>query len=151
MVVITSIDETRFAELARPLIGLPITAAWLSDYTALYLEIGPLTEAYPNSGRPKAEHTAYFGFHWVLESQRGQESSSLEAGAATRIANALIGQRVAVVRASSACELVLELASHKRMRSNASHVGEPEWTLFLPSGACIAAAGRSLVLESRAA
>ena len=80
MVDTTPIGEKRFAELAGSLVGLPISTVWLGDYTALYLEIGPLVDVYPDSGRPKAQHTAYLGFHWVLESDAGQELSSTDAG-----------------------------------------------------------------------
>jgi hypothetical protein len=148
--VTTSIDEARFGQIAGPLVGLAISAVWLGDYTALYLEIGPLTDVYP-SGRPKAEHTAYFGFHWVLESDAGQELSSTEDGAAVRIGSALTGDRVAAVVVSPTCELALALSSHRRIRSVASEPAEPEWALHLPSGSCIAVEGCSLVVESRAA
>ena len=145
-----SIDEARFGQIAGSLVGLPISAVWLGDYTALYLEIGPLTDVYP-SGRPKAEHTAYFGFHWVVESGAGQELSSTEDGAAVHIGSALTGHRVAAVAVSPTCELVLEFSAHRRICSVASEAGEPEWALHLPSGSCIAVDGRSLVLESRTA
>ena len=148
--VTTSIDEARFAQMVGPLVGLPISAVWLGDYTALYLEIGPLTGVY-RSGRPKAGHTAYLGFHWVLESDAGQELSSTEDGAAVRIGSALGGDRVAAVVVSPTCELALALSSRRRIRSVASEPAEPEWALHLPSGSCIAVENCSLVVESRAA
>jgi hypothetical protein len=149
--VTTPIDEARFAELAGPLVGLPIAAVWLGDYTALYLELGALTDLYPNSGRPKAQHTAYLGFNWLLESDAGQELSSTDPGAATRVADALTGEELAAVTVSPSRELILNLASGRRLCSIASERGEPEWALYLPSGSCIAAEARGLVLESRAA
>ena len=151
MIDTTPIDENRFAELAGPLVGLPISTVWLGDCTALYLEIGPLTDVYPHSGRPKAQHTAYLRFHWVLESDAGQELSSTDAEAAARIGSALAGDQVSAVMFSESCEIVLALASQRRLRSVASEPAEPEWSLHLPSGSCIAVEARSLVLESRAA
>ena len=151
MAVSTSINEARFAELAGPFTDLPISATWLGDYTALYLEIGPLTDAYAESRRPKAAHTAYLGFHWVLESDAGQELSSTQSGAATRIGSALTGDRVAAVTVSPSSELIIGLASGRRIRSVASEPNEPEWAIYLPPGLCVAVEARSLVLESRAA
>jgi hypothetical protein len=146
----TSIDEARFEEIVDPLVGLPISAVWLGDDTALYLELGPVTDTYP-SGRPKAEYTAYLGFRWALESDAGQELSSTQDGGTALIGVTLTGHRITALAVSPACELVLDLSSHHRLCSMASEPGEPEWALHLPSGSCIAVEARILVLESSAA
>jgi hypothetical protein len=151
MVVRTAIDESRFAELAGALAGLPISRVWFGDYTALYLEIGPLTDIYSYSGRPKGQHTIYLGFDWVLESDAGQRVFSADNGSAKRIGGALTSDQVVAATLSASCELVLVLASHRRFRSVANAPGETEWTLYLAGDACIFFDGRSLVLESRAA
>jgi hypothetical protein len=142
------IDHARFAELAGPLIGLTVTAPWLGDYTALYLEIGPLTDSYP-SGRPKAQYSAYFGFDWTLESRLGQELSSTHASAATQIINALAGQQVTGVEVTSSWEFVLALGSEQHLRSLTTNEQRHEWTLFLPSGSWLAVEANSLVLEEQ--
>ncbi|NNJ24354.1 hypothetical protein [Alienimonas chondri] len=143
-----SIDEQRFAELTSFAIGLPITRVWLGDYTALYIEIGPLTKAYCQSGRPKAEHTAYLGFQWVLESGAGREFSSTDPDAASRIVTAISGERIRCVTASPSLELILSLHSGRLLRSVASEPDEPEWSLYFPAGSVVYAHEGSLVLES---
>jgi len=147
VVVSTPINHTRFAELASPLIGLTVTAPWLGDYTALYLEIGPLTDNYSHSGLPKAPYSAYFGFDWTLESRVGQEFSSTDAGAATRIVDALSGQQVTGVEVTPSWELVFALGSEQRLRSLSTDERH-EWTLYLPSGSWLAVEANSLVLEA---
>ena len=141
-------DEAHFVDLTQCMVGLPIAATWLGDYTALYLEIGPLTGVYSKSGRPKAQLTAYLGFQWVLESDAGQELSSADPAAAKRIGSTLTGDHIAAVSLSPFYELILTLQSRRLVYSVAADTGESEWTLYLPTGSCIAVEARRLVLES---
>lgn len=132
------VDKDTLAGFSSALVGMKIERVWLGDYTALYLEIGPLTASYAKSGQPKSQHTAYLGFHWVLESNSGQELASSGVGAATSISSAIAGDVVEAITLSPSNELVVSLSSGRRLTSVASNPAEPDWTLYMPTGIYIA-------------
>jgi len=147
--VVANITPDRFAELVRPLSGLPVAAVWLADYTALYVEVGTIVDAY-DSGRPKAEYSVYLGFDWVFEPEHGPGLASNEHDAKARIADLLAHQSVACVDATLSRELDLRFDSGDRIRS-ADRDADPDWSIHLPSGACVAAESGSLVIETEPA
>jgi hypothetical protein len=144
--VVTNITPTRFAELVSPLSGLPVAAVWLADYTALYVELGTVVDAY-ESGRPRAEYSVYLGFDWVFEPEHGSALASNERDAKARIADLLAHQSVASVAATRARELELRFDSGDRIRS-ADRDADPDWSIHLPQGRCVAAESGSLVIET---
>jgi len=147
--VVTNITPARFAELVRPLSGLPVAAVWLADYTALYVEVGTVIDAY-DSGRPRAEYSVYLGFDWVFESEHGPGLASNERNAKARIGDLLTHQSVASVAATPARELELRFESGDRIRS-ADRDADPDWSIYLTQERCVAAKSGSLILETEPA
>ena len=121
---------------------------WLGDFTALYLEIGEVVTSYPDSGRPKAQYCAYLGFDWDVEAEHGGGLSSAESDANSRVTSLLKNRRIAAVVASASLELELHLESGALIRSAAKRGDAPDWTLYLPSGECVASEAGSIVVET---
>lgn len=151
MSAISHIDHAGFLELARPFVGKPVTFAWLGDYTALYLEVGAVTGEYSGSGRPKSDHTAYLGFDWILEREDGPPLASTHPEATQRIEATLTEEVISGLSVSPSFHLAVSFRSGAILRSVAASSRDPDWTLFLPSGQCLAPDANSLVLDSRAA
>ena len=149
MAVVTNITPARFAELVGPLSGLPVAAVWLADYTALYVEVGSVVDAY-DSGRARAEYSVYLGFDWVFDPKHGSSLTSDERDAKTRIADLLAHQSVASVAPTLAGELEIRFDSGDRIRS-ADGDADPDWSIHLPRGRCVAVEAGSLVIEAERA
>ncbi len=144
----TNITEAEFTELASPFEGQAVASVWLGDYTALYIEIGDVVGSYTDSGRPKAKYCAYLGFDWELKADDEALLTSAEPGAKANIAELLQSRRIAEVVATSSLELELRLDPDARLISVTKAGESPEWTLFLPSGGCLASEASSLVIEA---
>jgi hypothetical protein len=130
--ILTTVSHDEFAELTRPLIGLPISLCWRGYGSALFLEVGPLTKVY-SSGRKKAELGISIGDNWRIE---GRRSLLLGSSSGNRkIENgilALTKHRILEISIIGRLpEIYVELSGNKWMHTFASSEGQPEWAVHL--------------------
>jgi len=119
------------------LLGKKISLAWLSDYTAMYLEIGNLQNGkiYLNGkiGRPIGEYTIYVGYNWRIE-----RSKSIIGGAKfsktrlERFARMLIGKEIiAINRFGRIPEISIEISRNLWISTFSMDGEQPEWSIRL--------------------
>jgi hypothetical protein len=133
------ITENQFAELAEPLIGLPISRVWRGYGSALFLEIGALTEKVlrRSNGTSKISSEGQFGimidWSWRVERPR---SIYFGSWSSDRIIdnrlNKLQGKTIIDLQVEGRLpELVVTLSGGLWVCSFATVEGQPEWCLFL--------------------
>jgi hypothetical protein len=130
-----SITPERFAELTRPLVGLPVSHSWRGYGSAIFLELGALKSAGPGRER-RGDVSVMLQWSWRVESIRAIRFGSWSGE--RRITNgvrALTGRRVVDVGVTGRLpELVLSLDGGLWVHSFMTAEGQPEWTVFLPDG-----------------
>jgi hypothetical protein len=134
-----AITHEQFRELTLPMIGLPVSRAWRGYSSALFLEIGVLTEEII-PGRvdsPKVSQVGQFGislnWHWRVERPRSIYFGSMDDDKAI---DAKLGKlQQATIRAVDVegrlPELAVQLSNGLYVRSFAMAEGQPEWCMFL--------------------
>jgi hypothetical protein len=133
------ISQEQFRELTRPLIGLPISLVWRGYGSAIFLEIGELSEKtrFSKNGQEKVSLLGQFGvmIEWSWRVERPQ-SIYLGSWSSDKIIdhrlNKLKGKTITGVEVEGRLpELVLQLSDSFWVHSFATDEGQPEWCLFL--------------------
>ena len=129
------ITPSRFADLTRPLVGLPVSHSWRGFGSAIFLELGALKST--GEGRePRGRVSVMLQWSWRVESARAIRFGSWSGE--RRITNgvqSLPGRRVVDVGVTGRLpELVIALSDGLWVHSFMTAEGQPEWTVFLPDG-----------------
>lgn len=131
----SSVTVAGFQDLVEPLIGLPISKAWLGGGSAVILELGPLDLVYPRTGNPRAAAAVMVQWSWRIEAARSVAFGSWSGD--RKIANGLRSLQGLVVEAIQVTgrlpELLIQFSGTRWLHSFMTAEGQPEWTLFLPS------------------
>ena len=132
-----------FHALTRPLIGLPVSRVWRGYGTAVFFELGNLTE-HTRTRKDGSTRTTHWGqatidleFSWRVERLRsvyfGSESGSKRID---NCLNKLQGLEVMDVTIQGRLpELVVQLSGGLWLQSFSTWEGQPEWTVFFNEGA----------------
>lgn len=134
-----TISQEQFRELTRPLIGLPISLVWRGYGSAIFLELGELSERtrFSKNGQEKTSLLGRFGvmieWSWRVERLKSIYFGSWSSDKIidNRL-NKLKGKTIIAVEIEGRLpELVLELSDSFWVHSFATDEGQPEWCLFL--------------------
>ena len=127
------ITSAEFEQMTRCLVGLPISRPWQGYATAFFAEVGPLTQTYKGSGRPKADLGLDFGYGWRVEGQRSILFGSFSGR--RKIHNGIKSltsfKIVDITLSGRLPELCVQLSDGRWIHSFASSEGQPEWMVFL--------------------
>jgi hypothetical protein len=126
------ISRAQFAELTAPLLGLPVSRAWRGYGSAVFLELGAMSE-YEGTGNPRGEATVMVEWDWRVEGTRSiRFGSSSGDRKLNRGIAALAGPAVVSIAVEGRLpELAVTLADGRELRSCAAVEGQPRWTVFL--------------------
>jgi len=126
-----TIDE--FAELVRPLIGLPISLPWKGYGSAIFLDLGQLTEGDSDRHRARGEACISIEWDWRVEDGTSILFGSSNAGPTIqRGLSTLEGASVLSLSLfGTVPELVVGLSNGHTLRSMAMVTGGPEWTISI--------------------
>lgn len=120
------------------LIGKPVSHVWFGHGSALFLELGTLSEskrANGTAGNPKDEITVMTDFGWRIEGQRSVVCGSGESEC--RMASAvqkLLGASVVAAQAAGRIpELQIELSNKLWLATFSRYQGQPTWALLFNS------------------
>ncbi|HEX6371371.1 MAG TPA: hypothetical protein VF006_20810 [Longimicrobium sp.] len=135
----TSITREQFRELARPLVGLPVSHTWRGEGTAIFLELGALTSRkriIRGSGPVTAswgEMTLMLEWSWRVESPGAiQFGSWSDAPLIERGVASLLGHTIVDVDVEGRIpELVLTLDGKRWLHTFMTCEGQPPWAIRL--------------------
>lgn len=133
------ITRQEFDKLTRPLLGLPVSRTWRSMGTAIFLELGELSEEI-HRRKDGTTRTSLHGqvsvmieWSWRIERARSIELGSWSGN--RKITNGLSrlqGLSVVDVGVEGRLpELVIELSGKRWLHSFMTTESQPEWCLFL--------------------
>lgn len=136
------ITREEFDELTRPLLGLPVSRTWRSIGTAIFLELGQLSEEI-HTRKNGTTRTSLHGqasvmieWSWRIERARSIELGSWSGN--RKITNGLSrldGLSIIDVQVEGRLpELVIELFGKRWLHSFMTTESQPEWCLFLSRG-----------------
>jgi hypothetical protein len=116
---------------------------WFGDYSALYLELGRLTQGATRN--PEGQFTIYAGFDWRLEGA-GLISGGFNNSSA---AKQLLGTVVTSATLSQSSS-ELEVGFSNELRLVTVSLGEPDWHVsFRPSNLHLCVEGGRLAVDRR--
>jgi hypothetical protein len=133
------ISQEQFRQLTRPLIGLPISLVWRGYGSAIFFELGELSDKtrFGKNGQEKTSLLGRFGvmIEWSWRVERPQSiyfgSWSSDKIIDYRL-NKLTGKVIKAIEVEGRLpELVLELSDGLWVHSFATEEGQPGWCLFL--------------------
>jgi hypothetical protein len=143
------IDLPRFTALTRQAAGLPVSLAWRGSGSAVFLELGALTQQ-PGQRHARGEWTVMIEWSWRVERPRSIHFGSWSTerritGGVARLA----GERVAGIAVEGRIpELSIAFASGRVLRTFMTAEGQPAWTVFLPGGSWITVERGRMVHET---
>ena len=122
-----------FEPLTRSFVGLEISRPWRGIGSALFVEVGPLIQAYERTGHKKAERGFDFGYSWRVEGERSVVLGSFSNDQRiNRGIDALKGFTILDIEVTGRLpELYVQLSNDRWIHSFAATDGQPEWTIFL--------------------
>jgi hypothetical protein len=122
-----------FEPLTRCFIGLEISRPWRGIGSALFVEVGPLIQAYERTSHKKAERGLDFGYSWRVEAQRSAVFGSFSNDQKiNRGIDALKEFTILDIKVTGRLpELYVQLSNDRWIHSFATTEGQPEWTIFL--------------------
>lgn len=134
------ITQDHFHDLTRPLIGLPISRAWRGYGSAIFLELGELTQ---NKWRRKdgtikirkglkGQYTISLNWHWRVELPKSVSfGSSSTNQKITNGVNRLQGLKITELTTEGRLpELVVQLSGKLWIHSFTTEETQPEWGLL---------------------
>ena len=144
-----TISRQRFTELTRCLLDLPVSFAWRGHSTAIFLELGELTETAERF--PKGEASFMLEWDWRVEKKRSIAFGSLSGN--RKIKNGLeklTGEKVTNVEIEGRLpELVITFSGGLWLRTFTLYEGQPCWTVFLPGREmCLSTARGQIKIEA---
>ena len=132
------ITAGEFLVLVQPLLGLPVTRTWRGHGSAIFLEIGELTETTRQRGDGtkysiiKGEYTLMIEWSWRVERLRSIWFGSFNTK--REIENRLeklVGLTIESIGVECRLpEIVVALSNKKRVHSFTTSDGQPDWILF---------------------
>jgi hypothetical protein len=119
-----------FAEVTKPLIGLPIGHAWKGYGSAIFLEVGKLRPTGRNN-RPTGEFCIGIEWNWRVEFGSTVEFGSSNTGAEInrRISSIEGAAVVSLETFGTIPELLIGLSTGHRIRTTVMTTGDPEWSI----------------------
>ena len=145
--MVDTISRKEFTELTRCLLDLPVSHAWRSGGSAIFLELGKLTSDEENN--PNGEATFMLEFDWRVEKLRSIYFGSTSGN--RKIANGLrrlTQQKVTGVEVEGRLpELILTFSGNLWLRTFTLYEPQPMWTIFLPSGKCLSSEQGKIKIE----
>ncbi|HMW17907.1 MAG TPA: hypothetical protein PKN13_11795 [Accumulibacter sp.] len=123
------------------LVGLPVSHVWFGHGSALFLELGPLSESRLQDGslaNPKGSVTVMADFGWRIEKPRSIACGSGDSKArCTAVARKLVGAMIADAQVVGRIpELYLEFSSGLWLQTFSHYQGQPTWTIFFNARGC---------------
>jgi|SRR4249919_1978275 len=121
------------------LVGQPVSHVWFGDHSALYLELGKLTQRTRRDGapgNPEGENTVYAAFDWRVEGwQSILGSSSDEQTHRIALAQSLLGATINSARLHGHVpELQLGFSNNLWLATFNLSKGQPDWYVSFRSG-----------------
>ena len=143
-------NQSEFDDLTRSFIGLELSRPWRGHGSALFAEIGPLSQTYERTNHPKAERGLEFSWCWRVESSRsilfGSSSSD------RRITHGVASLAGLTIEGISLCgrlpELRVQLSGGRWITSFAASESQPDWSVFLPDGSWLTVRRGTVVREA---
>ncbi len=130
------ISEIEAGEFTSPFIGKEVSRVWQGNGSAIFLEIGELTDN-------KGELTVMIEWSWRVESEQeiefGSWSDDSKFPALLERLNGLTLKSITFQ--SRLPELVLELSNNIWVCSFSTVEGDPEWALITPSRTLLSSKG----------
>jgi len=123
------------------LVGMPISHVWFGHGSALFLELGPLSESRlqdGSPGNPKGTVTVMADFGWRIEKPRSIICGSGDAKTRCEaIAKGLVGTTVVDAQVLGRLpELYLELSNNQWLLTFGQYQGQPTWAVFFNARGC---------------
>lgn len=131
------IDRGDFADLVKPIVGLPVSKVWRGYGSAIFLELGELhsTTSWRGKISDQGEATIMIEWSWRVEAKRSirfgswSEDRKIDRGLPTLVGRSVRGLEIV----GRLPELVVELSGGLWVHSFMTAEGQPEWCVFLPS------------------
>jgi hypothetical protein len=144
----TKITIKEFIKSTRPMVGLELSHAWRGHGSAIFLEIGTLTQD-AKRNHPQGEFSIMLDCSWRIEKSRSILVGSLATHARIEEQlNKLIGSRVKEIGLFSALpEIMISFDSNIRFLSFEAYEAHPAWGLRLPDGLWLGSCNGELTKE----
>ncbi len=143
-------NQSEFDDLTRSFIGLELSRPWRGHGSALFSEVGPLTQAYEHTNRPRAERGLEFSWCWRVESLRSILFGSYSSD--RRINHGVASLAGLTIEAISLCgrlpELCVRLSDGRWVTSFATSESQPDWGVYLPDGSWLTVRRGTVVREA---
>jgi hypothetical protein len=144
----TKITLKEFIKATRPMIGLKLSHAWRGNGSAIFLEIGTLTQD-ERRNHPQGEFSIMLDCSWRIEKSKSILVGSLATHALIEgQLNKLVGSRVKEVGLfSDLPEIMISFDSNIRILSFEAYETHPAWGLRLPDSRWIGSCNGVLTQE----
>lgn len=129
------------------MLGMPVSHAWRGYGSALFLELGKVTDSRENN--PRGEATFMLEFDWRVEKLRsiyfGSTSGSHKI---TNGLKRLAQEEVTGVEIEGRLpELIITFSGNLWLRTFTLYEPQPQWTIFLPNGECLSSEQGKIKIE----
>lgn len=140
------ISAEQFAGVVSGLHGVPISRTWRGIGTAIFVELGKLS----NAQRPKGEATIMLEWSWRVEAPKSIAFGSFSGDRkiSNRLAK-LVGLKVAEIGIVGRLpELFIRLSNGYYIQSFSTVEGDPEWCLLFRDGSAYYSQRQLLIEET---
>lgn len=142
------IDIQIMEEIIQPLIGMKISHVWQGHGSAIFLEIGLLSNK-ENQNNSRGEYTIMIEDSWRVEDKSKilfgswSDPQNIEA-----LLTSLKGNKINKIEViGNLPELRVQLSSLDEIQSFSTTEGDPQWSILLPGGCAVYSKSGKIIKE----